>query len=526
MRRCDWRLCCSWLAVYDTRLGVANRRAIVTKPWLRRGLLGLLLPVTALPYAILIHDRLPDVFAAEPLLQVRAALPDETGLTRFRTAFYHIILTCTEPALRARFLRRYPAATDFTGQAFKELLGMSAIKPALAFDAYSTVENEAEKTDLHGPIRPGQARTLLEWIRIGSLYPDLDRRNQSRWWVVNGQIQRSSDGQQIPYDPVILNMGRVERLSGQAHAHYGLNRHPKSDDPKVLKQRPADFAVRIGFPQAPVLTFAPERAQAYGDLALIAQYLHEPALAALFAGNAFHYLGDVANQIHTIQVGIYDFFVDATLEFWKLNFLRLGGLLGPVMERNQIGIDIIGSHHTWLEEMFRISVQRALAGKPLDPALSEVEDLFRADPQSEAAWATLPATGPMLRELCDRIILLGNVEGPAIYALARRLTKSDLRRAGVNFDFSDQTDERVLAYLAAGANPRELARLFTLEKLGTRRAATAMALWWRSQFSGARSIEMRKVSSRLLQQQLDELDAADERRKLWTDLHRGAERRP
>jgi len=60
----------------------------------------------------------------------------------------------------------------------------------------------------------------------------VDRRNQDRWRVVEG-------------------------LAGQAHAHYALNHNPQSDDPAVPKSRPADFAIRVGFPQAPVLTFAP-----------------------------------------------------------------------------------------------------------------------------------------------------------------------------------------------------------------------------------------------------------------------------
>lgn len=467
------------------------------------------------PYAIPIHYRLPDVLLQEPSIKFQAALPDQAGLDRFRLEFYK--LARASP----RFQRRYPSPGDFNSQAFKEFLGMSALNPALGFDDYDAVETTADKQNPNGPVRPGIERTLLDWIRIGSLYPDLDHRNRDRWWVVGNRIQRAADGERIPYDPVVLNMGRMEGLSSQAHAHYGLNPNPKSDDPEVLKKRPADFAVRAGFPQAPVLTFAPERAQAYGDLSFIAARLRQPALAALFAGNAFHYLADVANQIHTIQVGIYDFFVDATLQAWKLKLLRLGGLLGPTLERNQIGIDIIANHHSWSEELFRFAFERALSGKPFHPALSHVDRLFVPDPQFLAAWAEISPQGSFFRELAGRIIVAGNAEGPEIYALTRQLSKNDLRQAGVKVNFDNQPDGVVLSYLQPTADAGKLTRFFELERTGFMRAATALSLCWRSQFSRSGSIDIRKAADRLLQQQLDELEAADARRKIFVDLHGG-----
>ena len=49
-----------------------------------------------------------------------------------------------------------------------------------------------------------------------------------------------------------------------------------------------------------------------------------------FTGEGFHYLGDVGNQIHTVQVGLYDFFVDAALERLKMGLLSGGGYLGKM----------------------------------------------------------------------------------------------------------------------------------------------------------------------------------------------------
>jgi hypothetical protein len=397
---------------------------------------------------------------------------------------------------------------------------MAATLPALGFDAYAAVAASAEKRGPYGEVRPGEARTLQDWVRIGSIYPDLDRRNRGRWWVKEGEIQRAPDGANVPFDPVILNMGKVEPLSGQAHAHYGLNNNPKSDDPSTLKVNPADFAVPIGFPEAPVLTFAPERAQAYADLALIARAEGQESLAALFTGNSFHYLGDVGNQIHTIQVGIFDFFVDATLQAWKEKAACLWGLRCVPMERNAIGIDIIGNHHTWSEEMFRIAFQRALQGKPLHPSIANGVELFQPEQALMAAWATLPVTAPVAQMLADLIILEGNREGPELYALTRELTSGDLRKAGVKYDFEQESDDVVLSKLDVALKDPKLAAFFQLERRGTARAATAMAFWWERQFVPP-AADPEQVMSRLVAMQLDELEAAERRREIWLSQHQG-----
>jgi hypothetical protein len=484
--------------------------------WFGFSLATLSLPATAAAYSVYLHDRLPDALYGLPMTADAAALPDDAGLAAFRRRFWERASKAEDGGVRLRFLQRYPTAESFDAGAFKEFFGMSATNPALGFDPYAAVAASAEQRDGYGPIGPGAPRPLLAWVRTGSDYPDLDRRNRGRWHYVSGRIERAPDGERVPSDPVILNMGQVEPLSGQAHAHYGLNRRPKSTEPDVLKTRPADFAVPIGFPEAPVLTFAPERAQSYADLAVIARAEGQPALAALFAGNAFHYLADVGNQIHTIQVGIYDFFVDATLQAWKMKVLTLGGLLGTPPTRNQIGIDIIGNHHTWSEELFRIAVARAYAGKPLSPALASPGALWRPAPALAAQWQDAFEKPDMLRELADRIILAGNVEGPEIYQLTRTLTTGDLRKAGVKYDFDLESDATVLAKLAAG-HDADLAQFLTLQSRGTVRAGTAMALWWGKVFAAPPDADA--ALARLLRRNLDEMTSADARRTIFVRKH-------
>lgn len=483
-----------------------------------RMLLLAAVPVCAGAWPIVIHYRLPDALRDDPAAQVRAAMPPESALDRFRADFYQTVVSLAPADLKARFVKRYPTPAAFTATAFKEFLGMAALHPALGFDSYAAVEGMAGKDLPGGAVRAGQERTLQDWVRIGSVYPDLDRRNQDRWRVVDGRIARAPDGQRVPQDPIVLNMGAVEGLAGQAHAHYALNDHAKSDDPNVLKTRPADFAVRAGFSQAPVLTFAPQRAQAFCDLALVARHLNQPALAAMLAGSGFHYLGDAASPIHTIQVGIYDFFVDAKLQSWKVDVLTLWGLAGRTMDFREIGLDILTNHHTWSEEYLRVVMEHADAGKPLSPALARTADLFQPDAQLAAAWASLPRGGPALLEMAQPIIAAGNVSGPEIYRLVRELTTSKMRQAGVKVDFDRRPESVVLSYLKSGADQGKLARFFDLERAGTRRAAAALAVWWRAEFSQPHP-DLAAITARLVRQQLDELDQADARRAVWLGLH-------
>lgn len=487
-------------------------------------LFGFLFDATVLQaYSIPVHDRLPDVLLHDTRAGVEQvhSVPNDAGLIAFRHKVYTMFAQTPDATLRTRFLKRYPSSESFGAVQFKEFFGMAATHPALGFDPYAEVAAHKDAGDPHAPVQPGEAKRLVDWVRIGSNYPDLDWRNRGRWWVVGGTYMRTKDGQRIPFDPVILNMGRTEELSGQAHAHYGLNRNPKSSDPEVLKKHPADFAVPIGSPDDPVLTFAPERAQAYGDLAVLAASLGEPALAAVFAGNAFHYLADVANQIHTIQVGIYEFFVDATLQSYKLKLLCLWGLLCEVRPFKDIGIDMIMNHHTWSEEMTRIALERGMAGRPYHAALANSQMLFSPDESLASEWQSALAQRASLREMADRIILAGNVEGPEIYRLTRQITKRELRKAGVAIDFSTKPDAVVLSYLNADINAPELNQFFVLESRGLKRAATAMHAWWLRNLAPGANPDVTQAIERLLRQQLDELDAAELRRKRWIEKRGG-----
>src|SRR5262249_47423292 len=128
------------------------------------------------------------------------------------------------------------------------------------------------------------------------------------------------------------------------------------------------FAVAAGYPKGPILTLAAEMAQAHLDLALLASLTAAPdssaeglSLTYLHTGQAFHYLQDVSNQIHTVQVGLYDFFVDAFKARLLLSARTCGGYCGELRSLASIGIDFLTNHHTLSEALVRKRVLDAVA---------------------------------------------------------------------------------------------------------------------------------------------------------------------
>jgi hypothetical protein len=392
------------------------------------------------------------------------------------------------PGVRARFLARYPQPERFDAWEIKRFLALNPDKPIAGLD--------------DTPLPTGSDGVAL--YALASRLPDDDERNRDRLRHDDARrVVRDSFGRPLPEDPATLEMGSLTGLSSQAHAHYGLPHIQFSDDPEVLKRDPRRFAIPPS-----VHTFGADFAETYTALAVVASRLDgDDRLAILFAGAAAHHIEDVANQIHTVQVGLYDFFVDAKLESIKRELASVGGLLGARPTFVSIGIDIISNHHALSEALY---AKHLLA--PGDPVAALTRD---APPDAEltAALAGLPtACAPGFgRAITEALIERSSREGPEVYRAIRAVAARRYSRAGVHFGENDDPD----AALVPGA---DLSRFYALETRGARRADQALAAWW-TRFVLCRSAPASAVdafAARLVEERLDALEAAESRARTWT----------
>jgi hypothetical protein len=387
--------------------------------------------------------------------------------------------------LQQRFLARYPELARFDAWELKRLLALNPDQRVAGLDE-----------DVPLPVGSDGAAVFAAASRL----PDDDRRNQDRFrHDASRAVVRDHDGKPLPDDPATLEMGDLTGLSSQAHAHYGLPKIAFSDDPEVLKHDPRRFAI-----PPTVHTFGAAFADLYTALAVISAKLDGgERLALVHAGAAAHHIQDVANQIHTVQVGIYDFFVDAKVESLKEELRSVGGLLRPRPTFVSIGIDIIANHHTLAEALY---AKHLLApGDPVARLLAPVDTDF------ETALGRIPAAcSPGFgRSIAEAMIDRSSFEGAPVYAAIRAVANRDLSRVGHHFhDDSDDPD----AFVRPGA---DLSHFYDLEARGAARADQALAAWW-SRFSACHAADADAFVLQLVSDRLDALDAQEARARAWT----------
>jgi hypothetical protein len=399
---------------------------------------------------------------AEPL-----PAPTEAELTALRARFWILASQSGDPALRAEFLARFPSADALDAWAFKELL---MLNPAARVHGFDDAQNES-------------ARSRETLLLLASRWPDDDKRNQSR-------IQRDAarqpildpQGAPLPFDPATLSLGAVTGQSSQGHAHYGLLRGPFSEDPAVLQRDPRHFAL-----PADAQSWGAQFAQLYTDLAVVAHGSQLPSrgyLEATFSGAAFHHLEDVSNQIHTIQVGIFEFFEAAFLQSKERDLLTLGGLLGPRAPLRELGLHLVFVHHLLLEDLFAKRMLEDDAGKPVGPDLSLAFSGLGNDEPSlvDAARASMSAARQQgkgeIEALAYDIIESSSFEGPDCYRLIWRLSAPVLHDGrGYSYDGANGDDPDNFIVASGAAGQETLGRFYALESIGAHRATTALRLW-------------------------------------------------
>jgi hypothetical protein len=409
------------------------------------------IPLPALAYNESIHVLITSraFVGRNAWLSERLLPPTQADLDAFRAIFWRTASELPDAGLRSKFLARWPSESSFTAWEFKQLF---MLDPAATVHGFDLVD-----------ARP---MTRGDLLGLASRWPDDDRRNQNRYLRgANHEIIRASDGSPMPYDPATLDFGSLTGTTSQGHAHYGLVTGPLSDDPQVLKTEPWRFAI----PPA-AHAYGAELAQLYTDLSLLAAASDLPSrdwLSACFAGAAFHHIEDVGNQIHTVQVGIYQFFRDAWFQSKLRDLKTVGGLFGERRSLRQIGVRLVANHHLWSEDLF---AKRVEANAP--EVAGALLELGRDDPQLVTTVAPVPDFG---REIAQALIDISSREGGEVYRLAYRLTALTLRDGmGHEYDGSKGDDpDRFLG----NPDPQGLEAFFALEARGLRRAATALRIW-------------------------------------------------
>lgn len=411
--------------------------------------------------------------------------------------------------------KRYPTPNDFDDWAMKQML---LLEPTAKVYGIDRLDPRATPTS-----------KLYDLVAMGSRHPDEDWRNRERVaYDTRREPRKGPGGGPLPADPAVLNMGKLGALSSQAHAHYGLAQVELSPEAEVLKTEPRRFARRVGFERAPVLTLAAEMAQEHLDMSLLAGLSDAPSgreLAWLYTGQGFHYLQDIGNQIHTVQVGLYDFFVDGFTERLKLGLLTGGGYFGEMRSLGSIGIDILTNHHTlsemWTEKRFREAV--AGGGTP------ESQVLYRAPSEDDPEFAALldkelaklgpnPEKAEFGQVITRTLIEASSHEGDDVYRVTRKLADPKLRTRSGKFD--DEKDDPDLFMRPKTAElEASYTEFYALQARAFRRVGTAERRWValeQKALEGANTPEARSalrtaVAERLVKRQLRMLGEAEAR---------------
>ena len=516
-------------------------------------------PAAALAYGVWVHAVLPvevlsrlDPKFTAPIKTTMVNGLADADLARFRQWFYTRATAITNKPVHDAFIKRYPTAASFDAKAFKAFLMMNPEAQVLGVDSFAAVYRARTKADVAqdptAPYQPGTKVSVATALEMGSVYPDLDRRNQDRLFrTPDGRVVLTAKGDTVPMDPMTLNWGRLTGLSSQAHAHIGLNHEHHSSDPGVLSLSPWNFVVAIGFPTDSVESYAEQNAQLYTDLSYLAELSGQPGadmLGDLYAGNAMHYIADVGNPIHTLQAGIEQFYTDATMQYWLSRFKTVFGLFGTTPSRNSIGLDILTNHHTFSEKLFQVELHQAwrldsMGRKDSIPAtMRGVLDAMRNGDSnfkrvldgivlSNAAKKFYPPFGSLIAGL---VIDSSYQDGATIYRLTREIAVPQLHKVGVVIDFDTIPDAKVWDYVQNRSDPKIQAALDTFNiyqgKALARVHDALTSFWDRYVITGRTQAAYRSrlvdgVIERVLVNELNYLNAADARRQEYIDAHGG-----
>ena len=438
-----------------------------------------------------------------------------------------------------RFRRRYPNIEAFDRWGFKEFMSVDPRREIWGVDRFHDIS-----------VRRGD---LLE---EAAKHPDLDERDRER--VAHGARRNAlldAAGLPFPQDPATITGWVRTGLGSQSSAHYALPNIERSDEEDVLKEEPH----RFGYPKE-VQSFCHQRAQAWTDLSILAALWRGEGseyLSLLYAGHAHHYLQDAASPYHNLQVGLYEFFVDAKKQAIGENVRTVGGLLGSRQGFINIGINIISNHHLFGEHLWATQLLaehriREAGGQPKVATIAAGLDVL-SDGDPEIVLGT--TDDRFAKELVEKLAMIGAVEGSQLYQAVHELAVRDIHRG--SFVYRDESNpggadepESFVTKEDRGVDAMESYIRLNTAAMG--RAGTAMRVWFEGydrwtelpqkevdpeslrrmgpraraaaieesllSYSQVRDAKVTAAVQRLVKDRLDELEMAEERRAAWMPM--------
>lgn len=470
---------------------------------MRLTLLLLALPATLFGYAVPIHELMPlRALAREAALNENCPAVTQAEMDAFRTWLDAKFRAHPDAAVRARYVKRWPEPAKFTARAFKRLMSLNEDLPQNGFD-------RAEQLPC----------TALKALSLGSGQTDTDHRNRERLaYDAHGKQIKLSDGREVPADPGALNMGAVRGLSSQAHAHYGLTAEPLSADPAVLQEAPWRFAISAGWPGEPVRAFAREQCQLHYDLAVLAHAWGQApgrSLGFLFLGHGMHFVEDVGNQIHTVQIGHYDLIKRGKVLYYKRALKTLGGYLDELKPWTRVALEQITTHHVISENLNAKRVKEAVAGKATPLIQGVLDGLGQDDPELVADFDRLPKAGDRparAAAILGALVERSSREGADVYRHVALALHPRMAEYGVLVDTEDDDPDTFLGDTKDPVVAENLEALYKLHGRAYKRVGTALRRVYAAFAEDTKSGDRADAfAAALLKDRLDFVDSEEER---------------
>ena len=454
------------------------------------------------------------------LSEIRVEMPSSTERAAFRRWLYDEVGTIPDHRLRAEFYARYPRPGDFAA-GFRTFLMADGERSLLGIDRYEVRPEERRRAGRLALPAPDATVSALAMIRSGAAFPHLDTRNRDRLFrAPDGELVDGPDGQPLPFDPATLNTGARTGPTSDAHARLTFPSGPRSQDPRVLDQRPWTFVSAFAFGDT-VRTFVAENVALYTDLAILAARAPDRSgdgLTLHFGGMALHYLASAANPMNALQVGTAAIHEPSRLERWRRRARTLFGILGRNDELGREALDRAEVYRLAAGALVREAASRPLAEMPaaLRAGFVEGDADFRGQ-LSRGARGAGPADWPAA--MVTTLAAAAPADGAEAFDIVRAVADRDLRTA-LPEELEQLSDalllERFLPDRAASRHARSMARFWEIQGAAIGRMHAAYQVWWEHAGDAIEAegeeAGVEPVLSRLVNRQLMYLAEADARR--------------